>query len=205
MLWQDREVILAAAREGVVLPSTEDFVSLASTSKQRIKNFKGWWVASHEVRTSYLLRELKFALETDSSFKEAAQSDGVLCSVADFNILRLSEDQITSEDGTKRLGRVNRLRSWYKGGRYFEQLAEEDRLGEGVTIEQRRSERLAWRTDFLQRRAAKVEEVWEVAKDLIQVMLQEVRSRGDDCLLPQGGRTDERITCGSWRTRPPKG
>jgi hypothetical protein len=72
--------------------------------------------------------------------------------------------------GRAKLLRWQRFRSWYKGGRIFEELCMD------VTARaEKRAERLAWRTDFLARRTAKTEEAWNMVQDLIDAARETVR------------------------------
>jgi hypothetical protein len=50
----------------------------------------------------------------------------------------------------------------------------EDLPSHVISVEERRVERLAWRTEFLSRRSARVEEAWALAQTLIDALKQEV-------------------------------
>lgn len=53
----------------------------------------------------------------------------------------------------------------------------EDLPSHVISVEERRVERLAWRTEFLSRRSARVEEAWALAQTLIDALKQEVSYR----------------------------
>jgi hypothetical protein len=162
----------ACRKAGVALPTSEDLSAAGGNNAKRVREFRVWWLSPGEYRTDFLVREIRYAVEHEAELRQAAEADGVVAHAADLAVLQLKEGQVTSEAGRQKLARANRLRSWYKGGRVFEEI--------GGDMEARRRERLAWRTEFLARRTAKVEEAHVMAADITEALIQ-YKVCGDCC------------------------